>query len=207
MMLAMATLILLASCGGGDGDGAGDDADDTPATSYAYTVKVMAGTTPIVGAKIELKNDANSVKKLLTTDAKGEVAYTSDTEISGEWVARITSIPDKYDIEKSEYDGKTYTLENGTVTITCAQVEVPQFKVTVVDQNGDVVVGARVQVCAGENCRIAYTDENGVASFAYAAGEHHANIAKAPDGYTDSTNKAEYSFDSELKCTIEITKN
>lgn len=203
ILLILASLLSLFACNTGDN---GDGNSDAQQKVYAYTVKVMAGTTPIVGAKVDLRNDSADKKALIETDSKGEASYTSNTEILGEWVAKITEIPDAYGIDKTEYLGKSYTLVNGNVRIEFAQVELPQFEVKVVDQDGVAVVGARVQVCA-TTCRTALTDENGIASFDYAEGEHHANILVVPEGYTDSTNGAEYSFDENLECLIVITKN
>lgn len=205
ILLVFVSLLALFSCGG-NGDN-NDGNADSQQKAYVYSAKVVAGTTPIVGAKVEIRNESADQKALLTTDSKGEIAKTYNEEIAGEWVAKIISIPDVYGIEKTEYLGKTYTLTNGFVKIEFAQVELPQFEVKVVDQNGDAVVGVRVQVCAGSNCRVAMTDEAGIARFDYAEGEHHANILIAPAGYTDSTNQQEYSFDEDLKCEIAITKN
>jgi hypothetical protein len=203
LILTLGVAFSLASCDMGGGNDNADD--DSTTTSYSYTVKVMAGTTPIVGAKIDLRNESAGKKGNPVTDENGVATLTYDTEISGEWVAKIISIPDAYGIAKTEYLGKTYTLESGTATITFAQVEMPKFEVKVVDQTGAPVAGVRVQVCSEENCSIATTDANGIATFKYAAGEHHANILKA-DGYTFNTEE-KFDFDADLKCEIEIAKN
>ena len=203
LLLVLTSLFALFSCVPNEGNG--ECNADSMLKVYVYSVKVMAGTTPIVGAKIDLRNESADKKGNPVTDANGEAAYTSYTEIAGEWVAKIISIPDVYGIDKTEYLGKTYTLVNGSVKIEFAQVDVPQFEVKVVDQNGDAVVGAMVQICL-DSCFVKVTDDAGVARMDFADGEYKANILSLPDGYTDSTEGAKYSF-VDLKCEIIVTKN
>lgn len=203
ILLVFVSLLALFSCGG-NGDN-NDGNADSQQKAYVYSAKVVAGTTPIVGAKVEIRNESADQKDLLTTDSKGEIAKTYNEEIAGEWVAKILSIPDVYGIENTEYLGKTYTLTNGFVKIEFAQVELPQFEVKVVDQNGDAVVGAMVQICL-DSCFVKVTDDTGVARMDYADGEYKANILSLPDGYTDTTNGEKFSFEN-LKCEITVTKN
>jgi len=61
-----------------------------------------------------------------------------------------------------------------------------QYKVKVVDEAGNPVVGVMVQICTDESCLIPVkTDDAGVATFAPAAeGEYHANfLPGVPAGY------------------------
>lgn len=61
-----------------------------------------------------------------------------------------------------------------------------QYKVKVVDEANNPIVGVMVQLCTDETCLIPVkTDDAGVATFAPAAeGEYHANfLPKVPDGY------------------------
>ena len=61
-----------------------------------------------------------------------------------------------------------------------------QFKVKVVDEAGNPVVGVMMQVCNEETCLMpVMTDDAGVATFAPAAeGEYHANfLTGVPTGY------------------------
>ena len=61
-----------------------------------------------------------------------------------------------------------------------------QHKVTVVDEEGNPIVGVYVQVCNDETCLMPVkTDEAGVATFAPAdEGEYHANfLSGVPEGY------------------------
>ena len=54
LMLALMTVFAFVSCGGDDeGEGA-----DSQQKAYVYSVKIMAGTTPIVGAKVDLRNES-----------------------------------------------------------------------------------------------------------------------------------------------------
>lgn len=204
LMLALMTVFAFVSCGGDDeGEGA-----DSQQKAYSYSVKIMAGTTPIVGAKVDLRNASADVKKLIETDVNGEAAYTSTTEISGAWVAKITSIPDVYGVAKDEYLGKEYTLTNGSVTVEFAQVELPKFEIKVVDQNGDAVAGVKIQLCSGEICNVPRdTNDAGVAEFDYAVGDYTAKIFSLPDGYSVDDMEAKYTFNADLECTITVTKN
>ena len=74
-------------------------------------------------------------------------------------------------------DGKTDDeIPNGMV----------QYKVKVVDEEGNPIVDVMVQVCTDETCLMPVkTDETGVATFAPAVeGEYHANFLPGiPEGY------------------------
>lgn len=60
-----------------------------------------------------------------------------------------------------------------------------QYKVTVVDEDGNPIVGVYVQLCTDETCLAPVkTDEAGVAVFTPAAEEeYHAKFTKVPAGY------------------------
>lgn len=205
LMLAFVTLFSLFSCGDG-GDGEGEAGSQHKFTSCV--VKLVLDGEPIEGAKVVLKNASAGKTELLTTDDEGLAAKSYSGVVSGEWTAQITSIPSGYGIEKSEYQSKTYTLVNGTVTIEFNKEEQPKFVIKVVDLDGNAVVGAKVQLCNGDLCKPPRaTDENGIVEFNYEDGDFTAKIYSVPDGYTYSTNEAEYTFDANHECTIEITKN
>ena len=96
--------------------------------------------------------------------------------------------------------GNTTTEPSGTTaptqTPTQETTQVPteatipegmvQYKVKVVDEGGNPIVGAMIQVCTDETCLMPVkTDDTGVATFAPAEeGEYHANfLPSVPAGY------------------------
>ena len=89
-------------------------------------------------------------------------------------------------------------------------VEIPdgmvQYKVKVVDEEGNPVVGVMVQVCTDETCLMPVkTDETGVATFAPAVeGEYHANfLPSVPEGY-EADAEVFYFEEGETELTIEL---
>lgn len=92
--------------------------------------------------------------------------------------------------------GTNPTTEAVTEPVTEAPTQAPteatipegmvQYKVKVVDEGGNPIVGAMIQVCTDETCLMPVkTDDTGVATFAPAAeGEYHANfLPSVPAGY------------------------
>lgn len=58
------------------------------------------------------------------------------------------------------------------------------YKITVVDEGGNPVAGAMVQLCDDANCMPKITDANGVAEFSAAEFDGYiAKVASAPAGY------------------------
>lgn len=81
-----------------------------------------------------------------------------------------------------------------------------QYKVKVVDEAGNPIVGVMVQVCTDETCLMPVkTDEAGVATFAPAAeGKYHANfLPKVPAGY-EADAEVFYFAEGETELTIEL---
>ncbi|MBQ8769223.1 MAG: hypothetical protein IJZ15_06240 [Oscillospiraceae bacterium] len=79
-----------------------------------------------------------------------------------------------------------------------------QYKVKVVDEAGNPVVGVMVQVCTDESCLMPVkTDDAGVATFAPAAeGEYHANfLPGVPAGY-EADAEVFYFAEGETELTI-----
>ena len=78
-----------------------------------------------------------------------------------------------------------------------------QYKVTVVDDAGNPLVGVFVQLCTEETCLApTKTDDAGVAMFTPAnEAEYHAKITKVPNGY--ETDTVDFYFaDGEKELTI-----
>lgn len=62
------------------------------------------------------------------------------------------------------------------------------YTVICVDEAGSPVPGVKVQLCDDDMCRMAKTDEDGVARFDAASGDYVIHVLKVPEGYAkDST--------------------
>lgn len=107
----------------------------------------------------------------------------------------------------------TTTVTTTTTTTTEKKDETPdtpvtvEYKVTVKDQNGDPVVGAAVQMCIGELCKLpVLTDDSGVATFNVDEESYTVKFNSLPDGYTDAVGS--YTFEEgSRELTITVTKN
>lgn len=95
------------------------------------------------------------------------------------------------------------TQESTEATIPEGMV---QYKVKVVDEEGNPVVGVMVQVCTDASCLMPVkTDDAGVATFAPAAeGMYHANFLPGiPEGYQADA-EVFYFAEGETELTIEL---
>ena len=72
------------------------------------------------------------------------------------------------------------------------------YTVTVLDEAGNPIAGAMVQLCL-EACFPGATDENGVARFDMEEAEYKASFLFLPEGYTYSTDAQEFYFESGSK--------
>ena len=81
------------------------------------------------------------------------------------------------------------------------------YTVTVVDQNGDPVVGAYVQLCIGEMCNMPVaTNGEGIAQIKAQPDDWEVTLANPiPAGYTFEGGKTP--LDGETEITITVTKN
>lgn len=79
-----------------------------------------------------------------------------------------------------------------------------QYKVKVVDEGGNPVVGVMVQVCTDETCLMPVkTDDAGVAAFAPAAeGEYHANFLPGVPAGFEADAEVFYFAEGETELTI-----
>lgn len=69
------------------------------------------------------------------------------------------------------------------------------YTVKVVDENGNPIVGAAVQLCS-DTCYPNATDANGEAFFQLAEAEYKVSFLFLPVGYTYSTDAQEFYFES-----------
>lgn len=104
----------------------------------------------------------------------------------------------------------TTTEENTTEasTIVAAQetteAEEGGYTVTVVDEGGNPVAGAMVQLCL-ETCYPGATDESGIAKFPVEEANYKVSFLVLPEGYTYSTDEQEFYFEEgsrELTITL-----
>ena len=143
----------------------------------------------------------------MPTDDKGQVAYTTDKEVT----IQVLYVPEGY-----KYDNLAKTQkfgEDGRLNITVTKLENDEptgtkYVIRVVDQNGEAVVGAKVQMCeAGYSgvCLIPVTtDENGEAIYSVEEGEYKAAITGLPEGYGQLD--YEYTFFLDNLATIVVFK-
>ena len=102
--------------------------------------------------------------------------------------------------------------EAPTAAPTEEETEAPSTKVTytviVKDQNGDVVVGAAVQMCDADTCKMpTATNEEGVATFNYDPSNYYVTVQEAPEGYTCDPEQKFYFEGDATELTVTITKN
>lgn len=164
---------------GGENGGEDGGDDGTEPTKVTYTVKfVDEDGAPIKGLAIRFIRD-DVASENIVTDNKGEAKI--DLEESRNvrvelvsydgWVepsARKLTFGRMYDLEVE--------LEEDTSFILTA---------TVVDENGDAVVGASVQLCVGSICLSASeTNEDGEIYGSFSTeGKIKVKIVSLPDGY------------------------
>jgi hypothetical protein len=102
--------------------------------------------------------------------------------------------------------------EAPTAAPTEEETEAPSTKVTytviVKDQNGDVVVGAAVQMCDADTCKMpTATNEEGKAIFNYDPSNYYVTVQEAPEGYTCDPEQKFYFEGDATELTVVITKD
>ncbi len=94
------------------------------------------------------------------------------------------------------------TTNNEVEETTAAEDDRITYKVTVVDEENNPVVGAMVQLCL-EACIPALTNNNGVAIFKAEEADYKVSFVKMPDGYTCDT-EAFYFAEGSYELTITL---
>lgn len=88
---------------------------------------------------------------------------------------------------------ETETLDDGKLS----------YLVHVVDEEGNPIAGAMVQICEGTACNPGVTDENGTAEIRAAEGNYEAKMLSMPAGYAYATEEEVFPYASgELEVTI-----
>jgi len=196
----------LSGNGGGTNNGntPGNQDDGDTKISYSVTVKDEAGN-PIKDAQVNFYiNGGVLAEKNVKTDANGNATPSVSTSFAS---AMITKIPDGYDCDKLNVDLKFDA--NGKINVTVKALS--PYVVKVVDQYGNPVVGATLQMCSDLGCIPfdAPTDVNGESTHAFISGEFQAKINSLPEGYfVDGDEELEvyYDFDFDYTVTLEVTK-
>ncbi len=201
LIMVLALGVCLASCT--DDSGSGGSAKDT----YTVTVKDSDGN-PVEGVELcmvavkdkEIPNTQTAKK----TDAEGKATFEV---ASGNWKVQVKKVSSDY-VEPTA----NFAFTNKSATITLEKVQLATYTVELLDQYGDPVVGARVQMCLGTLCTpfAAATDDSGQTSKKSKVDEYKAQISVLPNGYTADT--TEYhpfdgSAESGFYVTIYVTKN
>jgi hypothetical protein len=154
-----------------------DPVDEGKAT-YVITVVDESGK-PVVGAGVQLCKDT-CLPGITNDQGTAEFKVAEDPE----YKVSFMSVPEGY--EGAE---EAYYFENGSyeLTITLIAPAVNDGKalytVKVVDEGGNPVVGAGVQLCK-DTCLPAITDEDGIAEFRVAEDpEYKVSFMSVPEGY------------------------
>lgn len=80
------------------------------------------------------------------------------------------------------------------------------YKVKVVDQNGDAVAGASVQMCL-DSCMWANTNDEGVAELKLAEADgYKAEVLALPEGYTEVNEEPVYLESGVTEITLTVEK-
>ena len=78
-----------------------------------------------------------------------------------------------------------------------------QYTVTVVDEGGNPVVGAMVQLCK-DSCVPAVTDANGIATFTLPEDDYKASMLAMPAGYEYAGEADTFYFEGAFELTITL---
>lgn len=104
----------------------------------------------------------------------------------------------------------TTTQANTTQTSTAettqetTEAALGGYRVTVVDEGGNPIAGAMVQLCL-DACYPAATDDSGVAKFAVEEADYKVSLLALPEGYTYTTDAQEFYFaEGSLELTITL---
>lgn len=103
----------------------------------------------------------------------------------------------------------TAATEESTEATTEEQVQETQddgknaYLVHVVDEEGNPIAGAMVQICEGTACNPGVTNAEGTAVIRAVEGNYEAKMLSMPEGYTYSTEQEVFPYgEGELEVTI-----
>lgn len=92
-------------------------------------------------------------------------------------------------------EGKPVESTAATQESTEATAAAPTYTVKVVDEGGNPIAGAMVQMCQGENCMPAVTDAQGVAGYNVPEdANYEVKFISLPAGYEYTTEETVFHF-------------
>ena len=213
LSLSFALCFSLAACGNKDkgGDNGGDNSGDSGSgnggsekVTYTVNVKDAAGNA-VSGVKVQIL-DANGTETpyIDTTTEDGKLTFSLK---SASYKVKVDKVPTEY-IKPTA----SFSFAGNVATITLELK--PLYTVKIVDQDGNVVTGANVQMCAescipliesvpGSGLYTRYTNED----------EFKAQINSLPEGYsfaegTDELTKFAFdTVDGGFYVEIEVVKD
>lgn len=189
-----------------------DDNQTNETKKDTYTVTIVDGdNNPVEGVSLVI-SDGKTYPQA-TTDAEGKASVALDDQAIG---VMISKLPDGY-VKPEKVNTQYHALfQSGAKDLTVRiEKEVSnkvEYTVTVVDQDGNPVVGMNVQLCYGSTCLPAEpTDDFGEVTSDFNAGTEVKVKLYALDGYTLPTPPdGEYHAvieSGETEITIVVTKN
>lgn len=95
-------------------------------------------------------------------------------------------------------DANTTTEASTAATQGTTEAAEDGYTVTVVDEGGNPIAGAMVQLCL-DTCYPGATDESGVAKFAVEEADYKVSFLALPEGYTYTTDAQEFYFEEGSK--------
>lgn len=108
---------------------------------------------------------------------------TTETEAATE--AATEAVTEAATEAATEAMEETEAADNGMVT----------YRVKVVDEAGNPIVGAMVQICL-DTCLPGMTNEEGVAAYQVAEADYKVSFLALPEGYTYTTEETAFYFES-----------
>ena len=110
---------------------------------------------------------------------------------------------------QQETETTTAATEETTEATTEAQAQETvddgklSYRVLVVDEEGNPIAGAMVQICEGTACNPGVTNAEGIAEIRAAEGNYEAKMLSIPAGYTYATEQEVFAYESgALEVTI-----
>lgn len=208
LALAFSLCLTLASCEDKDSDSGNNGGDNNNNTdtkvTYTVTVKDTAGNA-VKGVKVQIM-DANGVAtpNVATTAETGKLEFNLK---AADYKVKLDKVPASYVAPAAMFN---FTDKALTVTLEFK----PLYTVKIVDQDGAVVTGANVQMCA-DSCvpLIESTAGSGLYTRYTNEDAFKAQINALPDGYSfkaGETDQTKYEFeevDGGFYVEIEVVKN
>ena len=204
MILTLSVTLFSCKDKGNDNTGEQGNNDNTTPEKVTYTVTVVdQDGNPVKGAIVYFY-PKGGVEMFYPTNENGATeGYRTDKEMS----ISVMTVPAGYEYdklnEKQKVDAKDGKV---TITVTKKAAEGTNYTIRVVDQNGNPVKGAMVQMCeSAEVCLTPIlTDANGEAVYTQPEKEYKAAITNLPEGYESTTTG--YTYFEDYVATIVVNK-